>query len=183
MRRRLTGFSLPWGGIQWENTEGDEEIARQTIQFLEDRRVLFNIPPHAENAIDAYGSVLQIRKFLTDQIMKSRPGKSVEQCLRAMRTACRAFVSSDLGNPSPDGEIAGDDLIRWHRSLGEFRARMGDQIALLVSNYDLPLEAELAEILPPPDDPGEFVPGFSEWLSEPADGGFESEPGGPAPRS
>jgi hypothetical protein len=47
---------------------------------------------------------------------------------------------------------------------------MGDQIALLVSNYDLPLEAELAEILPPPDDPGEFVPGFSEWLSEPADG-------------
>jgi hypothetical protein len=60
---------------------------------------------------------------------------------------------------------------------------MGDQIALLVSNYDLPLEAELAEILPPPDDPGEFVPSFSEWLSEPADGGFESEPGGPTPRS
>ena len=54
MRRRLTGFSLPWGGIQWENTEGDEDVARQTIQFLEDRRVLFNIPPHAENAMDAY---------------------------------------------------------------------------------------------------------------------------------
>ena len=183
MRRRLTGFSLPWVESNGRILKATKKLLARTIQFLEDRRVLFNIPPHAENAIDAYESVLQIRKFLTDQIMKSRPGKSVEQCLRAMRTACKAFVSSDLGNPGPDGEIAGDDLIRWHRSLGEFRARMGDQIALLVSNYDLPLEAELAEILPPPDDPGEFVPGFSVWLSEPADGGFESEPGGSAPQS
>jgi Family of unknown function (DUF6650) len=160
MRRRVTGLSLPWAGLQWENVPGDAEIARATVTFLEDRRVLFNTPPHEENDVYAYDSVLEIRKFLTEQITKSRPGKSLDASLRAMRAACRMFIASSDG-PAPAGYLVKDDVFMFERALGELRARIGDQLALIVTKYDLELEEELAEILPSSDDGSDFVPGFS----------------------
>jgi len=50
MRYRLTGLSLPWLGAQWERVPGDKEVAKQTITFLENRRVLFG-ERHYEDAL------------------------------------------------------------------------------------------------------------------------------------
>lgn len=160
MGKRLTGISFPWGGIQWETVEGDKHVARRVISFLEDRRLLF-ADRHVEDQHHCVASALEIRKYLGREISAAKPGKTLEQTLKAMRAAFRKFV-----------EAAGPDAInffgqRWHYeadpfslALGDLRTSVGMHIAAIAVKFDLEIDDELASIVPPGDDDPSWLPGF-----------------------
>jgi hypothetical protein len=163
MRYRITGFSLPWIGAQWERVPGDKETAERVLTFLEDRRVLFN-DYHVEDERHCLQSATEIRGFLTEEIGEAHRKELVDS-LRAIRAACRKFMDAGgLGAArfrpnhfplSPEFMLA----------LGDFRTLMGVQIARLAKQYDLDVEEDLARIFPPPDEDEEdlsWVPGFED---------------------
>ena len=101
MPYRPTGAGAFGFSLNWEKIPGDKEVARRVITFLEDRRLLFG-DRHNEDEMECVYSAIEIRRFLTEELTKAKPGRSLDESLRAMRTAMRAFV-----------EAAGPDAIRF----------------------------------------------------------------------
>jgi hypothetical protein len=60
---RLTGISIPLGGVSWQPNDLAVSAARRLIAFLEDRRVLY-APEELEMPQHCVHSVLEIRHFL-----------------------------------------------------------------------------------------------------------------------
>ena len=137
------GFSL-----NWDKADGDKQVAHAVLDFLEDRRILF-ANSHVENEVFCVRSANAAREFLTDQLSKAKPGKSLAASLKAMRTSFRRFV-----------EAAGDDGRNFRYShhfgdidglslaLGELRGQVGLHVAYIAYYYSLEVEGELVEILP-----------------------------------
>jgi len=155
---RLSGFSLPFFGVQWTPPADEREIVRGLLTALEDRRVLF-VPYHLEVVSQVTSSVLQMRETLTKTLQALPETSRAAGSIRAMRTACRRF----LEEPMPDFR----NLMRWHGgrhagdeegspsffvALGELRATFGTHIAALAYQYGLDVEPELASILPSSDE-------------------------------
>lgn len=155
---RLSGFSLPFFGIQWTPPADEREIVRGLLTALEDRRVLF-VPYHLEVVSQVTSSVLQMRESLTKTLQALPETSRAVGSIRAMRIACRRF----LEGPKPDFR----NLMRWHGgrhaddgegspsffvALGELRATFGTHIAALAYQYGLDVEPELASILPSSDE-------------------------------
>ncbi len=92
---RLTGFSTPVFGLSFQPSRAEQEFARQVVTFLEDRRVLFH-PFAMETLHECVNSVLDIRKFLTDILLRmdqeSLSDGVLAQNIRSMRAACRDFL-------------------------------------------------------------------------------------------
>jgi hypothetical protein len=161
MRIRPTGVSLPAGfGLQWEFVPGDKEVARETIIFLEDRRVLHG-PRYIGDEKECVHSVIQIRNKLTKLITAAKPGEGLEESLRAMRAVCARFVTQ--GGPGAvkfrglDG--SGDNY--FGHALRELQTAMGLYILLILEQYDLEVEERLASILPSGEDADlSWLPGF-----------------------
>ena len=65
--KRLNGISTPVFGVSWNPSQTDKDQAKEIINFLEDRRVLYN-PSDMEMPDHCVQSVLEIRRFLTDKI-------------------------------------------------------------------------------------------------------------------
>jgi hypothetical protein len=154
---RLTGFSLPFFGVQWTPPADEREIVRGLLTALEDRRVLF-VPHHLEVVSQVTSSVLQIREVLTKTLQALPETSRAAGSVRAMRAGCRRF----LEEPAPDFR----NLMRWHGgrhlgdeegspsffvALGELRATFGTHIVALAYQYGLDVEADLASILPSSD--------------------------------
>ena len=93
MQYRPTGAGAFGFSINWEKVPGDEDVAREVITFLEDRRLLFG-KRHCEDEMHCVISANEIRHFLTEELSRARAGKSLAQSLRAMRAAFRAFVDA-----------------------------------------------------------------------------------------
>jgi hypothetical protein len=155
---RLSGFSLPFFGVQWTPPADEREILRGLLTALEDRRVLF-VPHHLEVVSQVTSSVLQMRETLTKTLQTLPETSRAAGSIRAMRAACRRF----LEEPMPDFR----NLMRWHGgrhaddeegspsffvALGELRATFGTHIAVLAYQYGLDVEPELASILPSSDE-------------------------------
>ncbi|HET9893576.1 MAG TPA: DUF6650 family protein [Streptosporangiaceae bacterium] len=152
------GFSL-----NWEKVLGDKDIARRVITFLEDRRLLF-VFRHGEDERYCVQSAIEIRRFLSDELAEAKTGHSLEQSLRAMRTALRAFV-----------DAAGPDAVyfRYHHghmtdqfslALGELRSLVGMHLAVIADQHGIDIEPDLAQILPPDiasDNDLSFIPGLT----------------------
>ncbi|MFG3419779.1 DUF6650 family protein [Micromonospora sp. NPDC048063] len=162
---RLTGLSIPGGfGAQWQKAEGDKDVARRVLLFLEDRRLLFG-QRHREDKSHCISSALQIRAFLTEQLVLVKPKSDLFENLRAMRAACRRFIEAAGPNGSylSYGERYGQ-ADPFSLALGGLRSMMGIHIAILAQAYDLEVDEELASILPPQpqDDDGDlgWLPGF-----------------------
>lgn len=160
---RPTGFSLPSGfGVQWEFVDSDRDIARTTIAFLENRRVLFG-NRHFEDGYECATSAIAIRHKLSELIPLASEGGGVEQSLRAIRAACTQFVNKagpgaiNFRNPYVGtGNVFG-------QALGELSSLVGIQVALLADHYQLAVEDELMSIFPPPDEQElSWIPGFDE---------------------
>ena len=154
--RRLTGFSTPIFGVSWNPGQAEVATARAVLVFLEDRRVLF-APWNVEIPEHCIESVIEIRAVLTDRLVElGEHDKDVAPHLRAMRAACRKFMTtvSELedqgGIPGP--WQPGTPSWMFNDALGQFRAAMGIQIGQLSAKYGIDLEDEVATILPACDD-------------------------------
>ncbi len=152
MKARVTGLGLWVVSASWTPTEADVTKARRVIAFLEDRRVLY-APYDIEFPEHCVHSVLEIRKFLTDEIGAMTKKTPFSDHLRAMRAACRKFLDQ-VGPDEPrrfrfrpyHGDGEGWD---FSMALGELRAVFGVYIALIAAQHGLPVEGELAKTLPP----------------------------------
>lgn len=108
-------------------------------------------------------SALEIRAMLTEEINAARPGKTLEQSLKAMRAACRRFVEAagpearDFYLPTGPYEAG-----KFGLALGDLRTAVGLQIALLADKFDVAIDDELACIVPPIDDDASWIPGFDQ---------------------
>jgi len=153
---RLTGFSTPIFGVSWDPPKLDVDVARRLLTILEDRRVLF-APHELEVPRHAVESVLQIREHLTAALTEVDHSSQLGQSLAAMRGACRQFLdqvrsmradgSSFMSLPLFDQWLLGS-------ALGELRAVFGIHIGQIAMSYGIDVEPQLAELLPPPPDPG-----------------------------
>lgn len=152
---RVTGLSCPVFGIQWTPTEASRSVARRTITFLEDRRVLYS-PSEMEVPDHCVESVLRIREFLTRELATLAPNEDLSQSLRAMRAACRKFLgdvrADDRSVIIPYGAQRGH-YAGWvfNGALGELRGVFGVHIARLAVSHGIDVEDDLAAILPAAD--------------------------------
>lgn len=145
---RLNGVSIASVGVQWTPQPTDSEIARRVIRFLEDRRVLYNNYAWEEPG-HCVESVLEIRRFLTDEMARLKDGSDVLTPLRVVRAACRKF----LDNVHRDGDRRvrlhhGMESFGFYSALGELRGAIGPQVALLAATYKIDVEDDLARTLP-----------------------------------
>jgi hypothetical protein len=132
-------------GPEWHQ---DRDKARRIFDFLENRRVLYSIVD-VEVPAHCVESVLQIRQFLTGELLDRNPGSFLADSIRSMRAACRRFldrtqrfaVGGRLSYPAAAWEISSD--------LGELRALIGQQIARIAVYFDLDVEGDLIKALPP----------------------------------
>ena len=146
LAHRLTGFSLPFFGVQWTPPADEREIIRGLLTALEDRRVLF-VPYHLEVVSQVTSSVLQMRELLTETLQALPETARAAGSIRAMRSACRKF----LEEPHPDfGDEEGSPP--FFVALGELRATFGTHVAALAYQYGIDVEGELASILPSADE-------------------------------
>ncbi len=149
---RLTGFSVPFGGVSWQPTELEITAARRVIAFLEDRRVLYS-PHEFEVPAHCVQSIIEIRHFLTSEIGKLGDSEFASS-LRAMRAACRRF----LDRVGTDGQaVLQGNFAFWTFSsaLGEMRGTFGVQLATIAVKFRLDIEDRLAAILPAEDSDSE----------------------------
>ena len=148
---RITGFSVPVFGLQWNPPEAERAVAQRVLAFLEDRRVLY-VPSEMEVPSRGVQSVLRIREFLTGELGKRTGDGQLTQSLRAMRAACRKFL--DAVGPE-DGPIVRHGFDHGHyaswefnQALGELRGVFGIYIAILAATHGLDIEKGLASIVP-----------------------------------
>jgi len=157
---RITGLSCPLFGAQWNPPEAERSIARRVITYLEDKRVLYE-PAEFEVPAHCIESVLQIRGFLTSELSKLSGDTDLALSLRAMRAACRKFLSTVRIDDQKRVHISrhivnyGEWMVQyasWVFSgiLGEMRGVFGIHIARLAAAYGLDVEDQLASILPEP---------------------------------
>lgn len=149
--RRITGVSCPIFGISWTAPEGEVTVARRVLTFLEDRRVLY-APTEMEVPFHCVQSVAGVREYVTQELNAAPRGSVLDQALRTVRQACRAFM-----NEIDDEVMAHAACVRhyanWRFSsaLGRLRAAVGIQVARLASTYGLDVEDDLASVIPLPD--------------------------------
>lgn len=159
VKRHLTGLSLgasPDGsvslGVEWERTPTSRTAAYRVPEFLADRRVLFN-PYWREQADECAASVVDVRRKLTDEIEGLSDDVVLTPHLRAMRGACRQFLDrlGEARASERDGlayrELT-DNEVPLILALGELRALVGVQIALIASAFDLEIPETLWELVP-----------------------------------
>lgn len=152
---RLTGFSTPVFGVSWTPPEAQRTIAKRVIAYLEDRRVLYS-PSSMEMPDHCIRSVIEMRAHLTHEIGNLDATSELAVTLRAMRAACRKFL--DTIHPQQQ-EITqfGASHGHWaswvfNGALGEMRGVFGVHLAILAAKFGLPVEDELAAIIPVSDE-------------------------------
>jgi hypothetical protein len=150
LKHRLTGISCPIFGISWEPSESEIEIARRVIAYLEDRRVLY-VPHELEVPRHCVRSVLEMRRRLTGEIGDLGDNSDLAGHLRAMRKACRKFLSVVQRNPGvvEHGAVHGHWANRvFNSALGELRGVVGVHLVQIAAKHGLDVEDHLAVIMP-----------------------------------
>jgi hypothetical protein len=125
----------------WRRRRSEKTAVKNLISFLEDRRILFNVPDFAL-APQLDSSVDQIRSRCTELIGSLDAKSPAVLAARGIRAACRTFLKPHVHERKYDST--------FFLALGEFRASVGLHIAALAQFYDVVVEDELATILPKP---------------------------------
>jgi hypothetical protein len=154
---RINGVSCPIFGVSWNPGQADVEVARQAIAFVEVRRVLF--AGYAGEVPDqCVQSVVEIRDFLTDLIGQGRIADELANPLRVMRRYCVGFLTRVGRNEragNSDRYLFSQPAYRmmdyfFGEALGELRAGVGMQVAIIAASFGLDVEDDLAQTLPAP---------------------------------
>jgi hypothetical protein len=157
VRRRLIGFgfTLPvvGGGANatWSVSEADKTTACSALNFLEDRRVLYD-PYEVEIAHRCVSSVREIREHLRHVIGQCQTD-ALRDPLRAIQAACRQFLT-DVQATERDGrylDIMQDGTPSWlfNQAVGALRGRVGTSVAVIAVTFDVDVDEHLGKILPP----------------------------------
>ena len=166
--KKVTGVSTPFGGVQWEHGLADDVQAQNIVDFLSDRRVLFN-DGELEVPRFCVESVHEIRQFLTDTLRENQQDTPVRSCLLDLLGACRKFDNT-ITQKCPSlqhGHLSNQffEQISFFTSLGELRGAFGVQLDFLKDMYDSRLTSELSRMLPTEADPPKLLP---SWLDQAA---------------
>jgi hypothetical protein len=158
---RLTGFGAFGLSANWQPPEAQRTAAKRVIAFLEDKRVLYT-PESLEEPRHCIESVLGIREMLTRELGGLPPDAELADSLRALRAACRKFL--DTIQPR-QREIEQHGLSHGHwaswvfmGALGEMRGVFGVHLAIVAVRFELPMERELAAIIPAEDKDSQYPP-------------------------
>jgi hypothetical protein len=152
MKYRVTGVDLPFigGGLSWEKTQTDADLARQIVECFEDRRVLFGLRIF-EDVQYSLQSANECRQYLTQLLQDPTLGEELRSLVKAVRASFRRFVDeAGPGGVFLSGESTrGLDL--FSVALGELRATVGLHLATIAYQYEIEVEEELATIFPSMD--------------------------------
>ena len=149
MTYRSTGIGGFGFSINWEKVPGDEDVARRIVTFLENRRLLF-AERHCEDELECVRSAIEIRNRLTDELTQAKPGKSLASSIRAMRISFRNFV--DAAGPRAQnfrGHFGPPGMDPFSGELQKLRDLVGLHLEVIADKYDIDIEPDLAQILPP----------------------------------
>ena len=141
---RLTGFSTPIGGLQWEHNDGDREVVRRVLNALEDRRILF-AEYGAEDSTHCITSAIQIRSILTDAMNTRGISDGLERALKDIRAVFTAFVEA---MHSEEAERHGLNYFGFIASLATLRSLVGERLAPLCAEYQIEIVGRLRLIVP-----------------------------------
>lgn len=150
--RRITGFSTPLFGLQWEPGKADTTAARRVLDFLADRRVLWR---SIDLEVPSYSieSLLEIRRYLTAELQRHGQEDELSNLLRQLRAACRRFLEAVEPVMARSGWRTWFDMLeldRWEigDAFGALRATFGHGIAVMSVRWGLDVPAELEGIIP-----------------------------------
>lgn len=158
---RVNGLSTPIFGVSWTPPTVDVTVARKFITFVETRRVLFSSYTN-EVPEECVQSVLQIRAFITETLGSGGIADELAAPLRLARRYCVRFLARvSATEDRHDDQAPRRHMFREARwamhdywfgeALGELRAGVGLQIAIVAAAYGLDVEDDLARTLPDPD--------------------------------
>ncbi|WP_105384358.1 DUF6650 family protein [Neorhizobium alkalisoli] len=164
MLKRITGFSTPVFGVSWNPPASDRDAVRKLLAFLEDSRALFN-PYSAEVEDHVIASIHAIRRECVTAVGTLGENAPGMENVRAIGAACRRFLDEpyptfdDIMDRRRDPYFERDESsgrlrqgthpAAFFTALGELRAFVGLQIAMLSSLYDIDIHGDLVRILPP----------------------------------
>ncbi|SRR6266702_4661946 len=145
---KVTGVSTPIAGLGWQPTKSELARAKSVVNFLEDRRVLYN-PTELEVPHHCVASIIEIRHFLTQEMDGLNDKSQLRVNLKLMRAACRKFLD---GSPEPDNTHY-TSYSGWvfYSNLGELRGTFGLCLREIVLSCELDVEEGLAGIIPAED--------------------------------
>lgn len=147
---QITGFSTPIFGISWTPPKTESNVAKSVINFLEDKRVLYN-PTELEVPHHCVASVIEIRHFLTKKTDDLESKSQLLVNLKTMRAACRKFLdSSQTLTLCNGGSFSRNSYDSWvfFSAFGEMRGAFGFCLSQMIISYGLDIEKDLATILP-----------------------------------
>lgn len=148
---RLTGFSTPIFGASWTSPAAERDVATELLLHLEDRRVLFS-PSEAEVPHHCVSSVLELRRILSDALVKTGGSGVLADHVRAMGAASSRFLDRIGNDRQPDYEAmrSPGHYLSWEflDALGQMRGIIGVHIAAIAARYDLEVQGALATVLP-----------------------------------
>lgn len=145
---KINGISTPLVGLNWQPTKSELARARSVVNFLEDKRVLYN-PTLLEVPHHCISSIIEIRHFLTQELDGLNDDSQLKLNLKIMRSACRKFLDN---TPEPvDARYSGYSSWVFYSNLGELRGVFGFCLRDIVLACKLDVEEELASIIPTED--------------------------------
>jgi hypothetical protein len=136
-------------GGAWIPNERD--VAVEIVKELENRRALYD-DYELEVPRWIVQSVLEMRDFFHQRLLTTRHEGALDKHLRALRAACKKFLSAVGENPEriiiKSSFEGGPNSWAFFTALGELRAAVGLTLSLLMAAYGLNCEPQLARILP-----------------------------------
>ncbi len=123
--------------------KNDSQIARELINFLDNKRVLTD-RFEWENPQDCIYSVSDIRSRLSEFLEKQPLGKILEADLKQMQEACKKFLTATQALETPRHHIYGSDM---RQILDSFRHEFAVPAKNVVTRYRLSASNDFKKML------------------------------------
>jgi len=104
-------------------------------------------------------SVIDIRRYLTEELRNLPPESELIPHLKAIRAACRKFLDQMQDERGRRIRLShATESFNFYSALGEFRGVIGPHVATVSVQYGIDIEDDLARILPLADDESSTTP-------------------------